>query len=125
MKFQSTNSGVVKLFWMVSMMIFEVYELQKLYEVKWYKKWQKGSSSGQFSEGVPVQVQGCTGTGHQRLTYAGTSPTCTGTGQQNATCTSTGPRCTGTGEPKMPRMLCFYTIKSNSYTDSLGTLGND
>ena len=54
---------------------------------------------------------GCNGTPHQRPSCTGTGPTCIGTGQQNATYTGTGPRCTGTGEPKMPRMLCFCTIK--------------
>ena len=64
----------------------------------------KNKKSGQISEGVPVHVQGCTGTPHQR-------PTCTGTYQQNATCTGTCPGCTGTCVPQMPRMLCFCIIK--------------
>ena len=78
----------------------------------------KEANLGKISGGVPVHVQGCTGTGHQRPTCTGTSPTCTGIGptytgtcQQNATCTGTGPGCTGTCEPKMLRMLCFCIIK--------------
>ena len=90
----------------------------KLYEENWYKKWQKEAILGKFPrvyryryKAVPILVQGCTGTAHQRLTCTGTGPTCTGTGQQNATCTGTGQRCTGTSVPKMPRMLCFCKIK--------------
>ena len=81
----------------------------------------KRSKSGQFPEHVPVQVHGCTGTPHQRLTCTGTGPTCTGTCQQNATCTGTcqqnatctgtGPRCTGTCEPKMTRLCSFCVFK--------------
>ena len=68
----------------------------KLYEESWDQKWQKRNNYRQIPEGVPVQVQGCTGTAHQR-------PTCTGTGQQNAT-------CNGIGVPKMPRMCSFCVI---------------
>ena len=71
----------------------------------------KRSNSGQIFEGVSVQVQGCTGTAHQRPTYTGTGLSCTGTGQQNATFTGTGPRCTGTGVPKMSRIVYFCIIK--------------
>ena len=88
----------------------------------------KIAKSGQISEGVPVHVQGCTGTPHQRpkctSTYSGctgtphqkptctgTCPTCTGTCQQNATCTGTCSGCTGACVPKMLRMLCFCVIK--------------
>ena len=99
--------------------------------MNWYQS-GKRSKSGQNLGGVPVHVQGCTDTGHQRPTCTGTCPTCVGTCQQNATCTGTGPGCTGTGpgctgtgpgctgigpgctgtcEPKMPRMLCFCVIK--------------
>ena len=71
----------------------------------------KNIKSGQILEGVPIHVQGCTGTPHQKATCTGTCPTCTGTCQQKATCTGTGPGCTGTCEPKIPRMLCFCIIK--------------
>ena len=73
----------------------------------------KEANLDKISGGVPVHVQGCTGTGHQRPTCTGTGPTCTDTCQHNATCTGTGtgPGCTGTCEPKMPRMLCFCIIK--------------
>ena len=43
-------------------------------------KSRKITNLGNISEGVPVQVKGCTGTGHQRPTCTGTSWTCTGTG---------------------------------------------
>ena len=90
----------------------------KLYKENWYQKWQKkqiwtisrtctGIGTGVYRyryRGVPVQVQGCTGTPHQR-------PTCTSTGQQNVTCTGTGPRCTGTCEPKMTRLFSFCVFK--------------
>ena len=71
----------------------------------------KRSKSRQFPEHVPVQVQGCTGTPHQRPTCTGTGPTCTDTCQQNATCTSTGARCTSTCEPKMTRLCSFCVFK--------------
>ena len=71
----------------------------------------KIEKSGQISKGVPVHVQGCTGTPHQRPKCTGTCSGCTGTPQQNARCTGTGPGCTGTCVPKMPRMLCFCIIK--------------
>ena len=83
----------------------------KLYKENWYKKWQKEAILGKFPGGVPVQVQGYTGTAHQRPTCTGTGPTCTGTGQQNATCTGIGPGCTGTCVPKLPRLCSFCVFE--------------
>ena len=92
--------------------------MEKLYEEKWYQKWQKEANMGNFPKlyryryrDVPVQVQGCTGTPQQKPTCTGTGLTCTGTPQQNATCTGTGQRCTGTGVPKMPRLCSFCIFK--------------
>ena len=96
---------------MISMIILEVLGI---IEVAWSQlvaKVAKIEKSGQISEGVPVNVQGCTGTPHQRPTCTGTGPTYTDTCQQKATCTGTCPGCTGTCEPKMPKMLCFCVIK--------------
>ena len=66
----------------------------KLYEEFWYQKWAKIANLGKFPRvywykyrAVPVQVQGCTGTAHQRLI------------------------CTGTGVPKMPRLYSFCIIE--------------
>ena len=66
---------------MISMMIFEELRNGGSYIRKIGIKSGKRSKSGQFPEHVPVQVQGCTGTSHQRPTGTGTGPTCTGTGQ--------------------------------------------
>ena len=96
---------------MNSMMIFEVVRNGEVVGRVLVQKVAKRNNSGQIPEDVPVQVQGCTGTAHQRPTCTGTGPTCTDTGQQNATCTGTGPRCTGTGVLKMPRLCSFCIIK--------------
>ena len=104
MRFQTTNTSILKLFWMIYMMIFEELRNGGSYIRRIGIKSGKRSKSGQFPEHVPVQVQGCTGTPHQRPTCTGTGPTCTGTDQQNAT-------CTGTGEPKMTRLCSFRVFK--------------
>ena len=56
MKFQSTNSSVVKLFWMISMMIFE---LSRNGEVVWRELVAKVTKRKQFW----AIFRGCTGTG--------------------------------------------------------------
>ena len=47
--------------------------------IKNMEKRGENTHSGQISEGVPVHVQGCTGTPHQRLKCTGTRSGCTGT----------------------------------------------
>ena len=47
--------------------------------IKNMEKMGENTHSGQISEGVPVHVQGCTGTPHQRPKCTDTRSGCTGT----------------------------------------------
>ena len=97
----------------------------KLYEENWYKKWQKEAILGKFSmvyryryraipvqptrgQPVPVQVQPVSVQANRMLPVP--------VQVQGVP---------GTGVPKMPRMLYFVYLSSNSYTVSMGTLLND
>ena len=72
---------------MISMIILEVLGIIEVVWRELVAKVAKEANLGKISQGVPVHVQGCTGTPHQKQT------------------------CTGTCVPKMPRMLCFCVIK--------------
>ena len=90
---------------MNSMLILRYYGLEKLYEEIWYQKWAKITFMGKITKGVPVPIQGCTGTAQQKPTCTDIGSSCTGTTQQNAIGTGNDPSCTGTDVSKMPRML--------------------
>ena len=57
MKFQITNSSVVKLFWMIFMLIFEVLRNGEVVWRELVSKVAKRRNSGQIPEPVPVQVR--------------------------------------------------------------------
>ena len=71
----------------------------------------KEANLGKSSQGVPVHVQGCTGTPQQKAKCTGTRSGCTGTPHQNTMCIGIGPGCTGTHVSQMARMLCFCVFK--------------
>ena len=72
---------------MISMMFLEVLGIIEVVGSELLSKVAKEANLGKGSQGVPIHVQGCTGTPHQKQTCTGT---CSG--------------CTSTCVPKMPRM---------------------
>ena len=64
---------------MISMMFLEVLLIIEVVWSELASKVGKITKFGQNFEGVPVPVQGCTGTPHQRPKCTGTRSGCTGT----------------------------------------------